>query len=214
MLKSKLMSQLRLSLNSEELFEVFVSIYGKHYIIGSAEADEKFKNFESSLKFIKENTRPDVQFTLTNYSDMSPEEFKAHVTNKKLQYTASVKQAHLQQTNTCKSPDLKCSLQSDYPGKNNVSVDWKDKLLPPRNQGSCGSCWAFATLAAIEGNNAIEGFSNQYLSVQELVDCSKNNEGCDGGYPSSALEHVMQNGIGLDSSYPYNAVEEACPAIR
>lgn len=53
------------------------------------------------------------------------------------------------------------------------SVDWKDKAVNPiRNQGMCGSCWAFSAVGSIEGLNAIDNGKLDIFSTQQLVDCA------------------------------------------
>jgi C1A family cysteine protease len=64
------------------------------------------------------------------------------------------------------------------------SIDWRQKgaVSPVKDQGQCGSCWAFSAIGALEGLNAIKTGSIQQFSEQALVDCSKNgNNGCNGG---------------------------------
>jgi KDEL-tailed cysteine endopeptidase len=67
-----------------------------------------------------------------------------------------------------------------------------------------GSCWAFSTVAAIEGANQIKTGELVSLSEQELVDCDAKAVGCSGGYMSWAYEFVIQNhGLTTESNYPY-----------
>lgn len=72
----------------------------------------------------------------------------------------------------------------------NGGVDWRGYMNPVRDQGRCGSCWAFASIATTEGRYAIKhGGSKVALSEQQLVDCSRSvgNQGCNGGWASKAL---------------------------
>lgn len=80
-----------------------------------------------------------------------------------------------------------------------------DKQINPiRNQGLCGSCWAFTTTAAVEANLMINMNINILLSAQELIDCDRqNNRGCSGGNPIYAYEYVIKNGLSTAINYPY-----------
>jgi len=83
-----------------------------------------------------------------------------------------------------------------------------------RNQGSCGSCWAFTSIATIESLllKNLGGAANAYdLSEQQLIDCttSVGNAGCNGGWPSSATRAV-KGGVMTESSYPYAASNGYC----
>ena len=72
-------------------------------------------------------------------------------------------------------------------------------------QGDCGSCWAFSTAGVIEAYYKINFGSSLTFSPQHLVDCDKTDHGCDGGFPTNALNYIKKNGIYYDSSYPYTS---------
>ena len=94
-------------------------------------------------------------------------------------------------------------------------VDWVKKgvVHEPKNQARCGSCWAFSTNGALEAAFAI--FKNEKdldLSEQELVDCSKENNGCGGGLMSLAYDYILEKGIHDSKDYKYTGVEADCKA--
>ena len=72
-------------------------------------------------------------------------------------------------------------------GENVAPVDWRDAagvVTPVKDQGACGSCWAFSATEAVESAYVIAGNEQVIMAPQELVDCSKgifSNHGCNGG---------------------------------
>jgi C1A family cysteine protease len=83
-------------------------------------------------------------------------------------------------------------------------VDWRSKMNAVRNQGGCGSCWAFAATATFEGRYAIKKGSKVELSEQQMVDCATACHGCGGGWSSAALQYVQSAGGQMSrASYPY-----------
>ena len=91
-------------------------------------------------------------------------------------------------------------------------VDWRDKLKVSsvKNQGSCGSCWAFSSVGAVESAWAIKHDNLYNLSEQQLIDCSSENHGCEGGTMDQAFEYIMNNSLCTNISYPYIATDGIC----
>ncbi|HKI89252.1 MAG TPA: C1 family peptidase, partial [Draconibacterium sp.] len=94
--------------------------------------------------------------------------------------------------------------------------DWRDRqgknwITPIRNQGTCGSCWAFASTGATEAmvNLYFNQQLNLDLSEQDVLSCSGGGD-CGGGYPSIALNYITNTGIVDEASFPYAEAELSC----
>ena len=79
-----------------------------------------------------------------------------------------------------------------------------------RNQGECGSCWAFSTIATLEKQYYNSKKVQIDLSHQELVDCSDQDSGCDGGWPTNTYSYIQNNGIQNAATYPYYGNQYYC----
>jgi len=93
-------------------------------------------------------------------------------------------------------------------------VDWTSKgaVGAVKNQGQCGSCWAFSATGALEAFHFLSKGSLPSFSEQQLVDCSGSygNQACNGGLMDNAFKFVRDKGIVTESEYPYKAVKQNC----
>lgn len=139
---------------------------------------------------------------VNQFTDMTIDEFSSNL---------------LTDSNLLQSNDSLNPFDRDTPMNLPQSVDWRQKHLVTdvKNQGQCGSCWAFSATGAIEGQYAKKTGRLVSLSEQQLVDCSSRygNKGCNGGYPVRAYQYVIiQRGLDTEQCYKYTAKVEPCRA--
>ena len=97
-----------------------------------------------------------------------------------------------------------------------AAYDWRDygRVSPVKDQGSCGSCWAFSTVANLEGLYYAKKGVMKTFSEQMLVDCDTSDSGCNGGLMEYAFTWLKKNGVMLDSDYPYKGTKQTCKSDK
>jgi C1A family cysteine protease len=198
----------------KELFKVWHFLYEKKYTLDTQEAVQRFANFKVNLRIIKEHNASESSYKLglNKFSDMNIAEFKAKYANKK----AIKGEERERLKKKLKMITAKQFLEDDDDDltKRNlalVPIDIRQYFPAIRDQGQCGSCWAFSTAGALEG---AYGFKYKkapaLLSTQQLVDCDDQDGGCDGGDFGNSFVYVQNNGIQPDSTYKYQATQQSC----
>jgi len=197
-----------LNANPEDLFELFIKIYNKPYTFQSTEGKLRFNIFKQTLEYIlksRENKDKSYDLGLNSFSDLTHEEIKnRYLDFNILQYLQNLKKEIRTEINYF----LKETSSPKF-----SPIDWRDQDLfnNVRDQGDCGACWAFAVTGSMEAHFSIKsGMKNEYLSVQQLVDCDTKEKGCKGGWPSIAYNYIQKNGLVSDENYPYEAKTNTC----
>jgi len=95
-----------------------------------------------------------------------------------------------------------------------AALDWRTQgvVNPIKDQGQCGSCWAFSAAGTVESSYAISQGKLFSLAEQQLVDCSTEggSDGCNGGWEDKAMTHYSTHAACTESSYPYTATDGTC----
>jgi len=177
----------------EEAWQQWKLQYHKQYSI--AEDRVRFDIFVKNIENISgENAKGmSHKLTLNQFSDLTTEEFgKMYIGG----YVPSMR-----------FPGLE-SVQWQYPAADVPdAVDWVSKggVNAVKNQAQCGSCWAFSTVAAVEGQYFAASGNLVSLSEQQLVSCDNVDNGCGGGLMDNGFKFVEGGGLCTESAYPYTS---------
>lgn len=182
----------------QSMFGVWKARLNRAYPTPEAEA-KAFVNFQASMARVVKKNQKGFNHGLNTFSDLEPSEWAAKYLNKNVH---SAKKHHLLKGSHVRHP--RHSVQ-DIP----QNMDWRDRncVTGVKDQGQCGSCWAFSVVETVESQYAIanNGTRLQDFSPQQIVDCDwgDGNQGCDGGDPAVAYSYVIKNGLMTEDSYPY-----------
>jgi len=178
-----------------QAFEDFTAKYEKIY------SQEEYVNrlgiFADNLVRVEEQNRQHVAiggeevFGVTKFMDLTPKEFKS------MYLTAT--------PNNIEDSERFTPVARPQAS----TMDWRDKgvITPVKDQGQCGSCWAFSAVDAIESFGKLNGsYDLIELSTQQVNSCDKTDDGCNGGNTETAYQYVHQaGGIETEANYPYKS---------
>ncbi|XP_042493922.1 zingipain-2-like [Macadamia integrifolia] len=169
-----------------------------------SEKQMRFRLFKDNAKYVLEFNKKDAPYKLelNKFSDMNERE-KNVLSGYRLSRESRTQLRRRRGTVDDNFMYHHNKLIKDIPS----SIDWREKgvVASVKDQGSCGSCWAFSTAAAVESINKIVAGELVDLSPQQLIDCvTVGCDGCCGGYYGSAFEYIVNNnGITTLENYPY-----------
>jgi cathepsin F len=154
----------------------------------------RFTAFKGNLQRIAErNAKKQEKHGVTQFADLTPEEFRARF-NGFRPTTEELKK---------KVPHISHGVASNYTA---ASIDWNAKgaLTPIKNQGQCGSCWAFSATEQLETDYYLKYGELKTLSPQQITSCTTTCLGCGGGNPINAWDYVNAfGGQDPNKDYPY-----------
>jgi len=199
------------------VFESWMKSHSKLYH-SAGEKERRFANFIASWKRVIQHNMLSKDSTyklgLNAFADLSDEEFAEFIgTKQKLKECWTVEDRERMQNRPAED---RIMTEGFLPRTKN----WVDEGIVSRvkNQGRCGSCWAFAAVGALEAHYKKRHGKPVEFSEQQLLDCSYayGNYGCNGGFPARAFEHIrLDGGLETSADYPYEmASNDSCRMDR
>jgi C1A family cysteine protease len=186
-----------------QLFEEFKVTYNKTYT-SVDEENLRYIYFRNFLKVIDERNGNDTLAVhgITKFADLSNDEFKkVSLGYKPLTSVTNAKSIYL----------------DAYDG-NKTYINWANIYTTSvKDQGYCGSCWAFSATEQIESDAIRLGLltTSDTLSPEQIVQCDTMDDGCDGGNTETAFEYVkMAGGIETEDAYPYTSYYDVTGSCR
>lgn len=191
------------SQHQKYMWEAFKKEHHRNYATMEEEA-QRFAIFVENLKIIDERNAEDATAThgINKFTDLSADEFKTHYLNYKPRPVENRTFATVE----------------PLPAGVKALQDWTGVYTTPvKDQGYCGSCWAFSATEQIESDYMRTTGNEEILSAQQVTSCTKYifGGGCNGGFTENAFDYAKE-GLETDSDYPYTSgkagVTGACNA--
>ncbi|KAM9220062.1 cathepsin F isoform 1-T1 [Dugong dugon] len=187
------------SVKMASIFKNFVTTYNRTYET-KEETQWRMSVFANNMiraQKLQALDRGTAQYGITKFSDLTEEEFRTIYLNPLLR----------------EDPGRKMRLAKAP--KDPVPPDWdwrtKGAVTKVKDQGMCGSCWAFSVIGNVEGQWFLNRGTLLSLSEQELLDCDKVDKACMGGMPSNAYSAIMTlGGLETEEDYSYQGHLQAC----
>lgn len=186
--------------HARHLFEKFKQKHSRKYH-STLEHEMRFRIFKNNLFKIEQLNKYEqgtAKYGITHFADMTSSEYR--------QRTGLVIPRE-EERNHVGNPMAKIDENMQLPD----SFDWRQlgAVSPVKNQGNCGSCWAFSVVGNIEGLHQIKTKVLEEYSEQELLDCDAVDSACQGGYMDDAYKAIEKiGGLELESEYPYLAKKQ------
>jgi C1A family cysteine protease len=189
------LATMSLASDIDTVYAKYVAQYKKNYLT-SEEYEARLALFAKTHFMIEEHNMGNT-YTLAHnmFSDWTADE-RANLTG----YIPEDIEEEVQQVE-----------ETEYTGP--VDYDWRvylKSMKVSKNQGGCGSCWAFSTIGSIEARSELAGYGFISLSEQQLVDCVEHSNGCRGGNVAGAVEYVVGAGNTGEGDYPYKHQDGWC----
>lgn len=183
------------------LFQSFIETFQKTYTVDSEEGNKKFGHFCTNVERIQKHNRETRGYKLgmNQFTDESLVTLEKKLLVCDFTNTTTTGFRHAVSFTSLPDPPPR--------------VDWvgRGKVSRIKNQGSCGSCWAFSTVGAIESMLRIRHQSAIDLSEQQLVDCSSSNHACNGGLMDRAINDINTfGGLMPEKDHPYTGKKNTC----
>lgn len=185
----------------------FKTFHGKEYNDVAEDQQRRKIYIKNSQKIAQHNKEysqglQSYKLEMNHFGDIAPHEFRKIMNGFKRNYNETKSETHA----FFLTPSF-----TDIP----ATLDWRQKgyVTPVKNQGQCGSCWAFSSTGSLEGQHFKKTGKLVSLSEQQLVDCSGKygNEGCNGGLMDQAFDYIKDNkGLDTENAYPYEGSDAKC----
>ena len=192
----------------KDLFKIYHLIFIKEYKFFSKNGKKRYKIFKKNFKEINYINSKSLSYRMgiNQFTDLTNQEFIDQI-------LINPEIIRMNMKRLINSNSIHSIIRlNNFHQISRKKIDHRELFNIVRNQGNCGSCWAFATAGASE---AIWWASNRSspkpsFSTQQLVDCDLQNSGCNGGWFESALQYIVNQGLVDENQYKYRAFQYKC----